>query len=53
MRHLEAQSRGLNNKSPSNERCSLGLSVLVISGLSALSWAVVIFAGVAVSSLLV
>lgn len=48
MKCSETRSRALNNKSPGNERCSLGVSILAISGLSALSWAVVILVGVAI-----
>lgn len=52
MRRLETRSRGCEPQSPrAEERCSLGQSIAVISGLSALSWAVVIFAVVGIRAL--
>jgi hypothetical protein len=36
------RSRGLNNRSAGNEKCSRGVCVLVVAGLSALSWGVVV-----------
>lgn len=53
MKCSETRSRALKPKSPSDEPCSLGVSVLAIGGLSALSWAVVIFAVVGIRALLV
>jgi hypothetical protein len=47
-RLCSARSRDLNNRSAGNEKCSLGVCVLVIAGLSALSWGVVVLAVAAV-----
>jgi hypothetical protein len=43
LRRYMPRLRGSNIQSASDKKCSLGVSVLMITGLSALSWAVVIW----------